>query len=123
MNDKVNWTRIQAGRAKGSVMIDLHSHTTASDGQHEPEELLKLAAAAGVTALAVTDHDTVAGLARCEAAALAEGLELVPGIELSAFLDSGGRREVHVLGHFVDRTNADLGTFSQKLRHERHERM
>ena len=120
-NYKANWTRFQAGRGKATVMIDLHSHTTASDGQHEPEELLAMAAAAGVTALAVTDHDTVAGLARCAAAANERGIELVPGIELSAFLP--GAREVHVLGHFVDRDDQELGAFSEKLRHERNERM
>lgn len=102
-------------------MIDLHSHTTASDGQHSPEELLALAFAAGVRTLAVTDHDTVSGLERAEAAAKAHGMTLVPGIELSAFVDA--RREVHVLGHFVDRTNAELSAFSNRLRGERATRM
>ena len=102
-------------------MIDLHSHTTASDGQYPPEELLALAAAAGVTVLAVTDHDTVSGLARAEAAATLRGITLVNGIELSAFVD--GRREVHVLGHFLDRDNPELGAFSHKLRGERERRM
>src|SRR4051812_27617314 len=101
-------------------MIDLHSHTTASDGQHTPDELVQLALAAGVTHLAVTDHDTVAGLARARAAASARGLEIVHGIELSAFLF---RREVHVLGHFVDPTFADLQAFSARLRVERDSRM
>lgn len=82
-----------------------------------------MAKAAGVQRLAVTDHDTVAGLERAEAAAQAHGMELVPGIELSAFLDDLGRREIHVLGHFVDRTNEALGSFSEKLRHERETRM
>ena len=80
-------------------MIDLHSHTTASDGQHSPAELLSLAASAGVTALAVTDHDTVAGLAAAKQAAVARGIQLVPGIELSAFVLG---REAHILGHFLN---------------------
>ena len=85
-------------------MIDLHSHTTASDGEHPPAELVALAVRAGVTVLAITDHDTVDGLAEASLAADAHpGFRLVPGLELSAFLD--GRREVHVLGHFVDRTS------------------
>ena len=102
------------------LMIDLHSHTTASDGQHTPEELLQLAADAGVTTLAVTDHDTVAGLAACEEAAQKHQIRLVPGIEVSAFV---GRKEVHILGHFVDRTEARLGRFADALRTEREKRM
>jgi len=101
-------------------MIDLHSHTTASDGEHAPEALLALARAAGVTVLAVTDHDTVAGLARAETAARAEGLGFVPGIEISA---SAGGLEVHVLGHFVDRSEAGLASYSDRLRGERARRM
>jgi predicted metal-dependent phosphoesterase TrpH len=101
-------------------MIDLHSHTTASDGQHAPSELLALAHQAGVTCLAVTDHDTVAALGEAKRAADALGMQLVPGIELSAF---HARREVHVLGHFVDPANQPLARLSERLRKERHERM
>lgn len=101
-------------------MIDLHSHTTASDGQHEPEELVRLARAAGVTTLALTDHDTVDGLARASAAATREGLALVAGIELSAMLFG---REVHVLGHFIDPANAALAGLSRGLIRERRARM
>ncbi|HXX29115.1 MAG TPA: PHP domain-containing protein [Myxococcaceae bacterium] len=101
-------------------MIDLHSHTTASDGEHAPEALLALARAAGVTVLGVTDHDTVAGLARAETAAAAEGLGFVPGIEISA---TAGGREVHVLGHFVHRSEPGLASFSERLHGERAGRM
>ena len=101
-------------------MIDLHSHTTASDGQHAPSELLALAHAAGVSCLAVTDHDTVAGLAEARTAADALGIRLVPGIELSAF---HARREVHVLGHYIDPDNGPLARFSERLRDERRDRM
>jgi 3',5'-nucleoside bisphosphate phosphatase len=101
-------------------MIDLHSHTTASDGQHSPEELIALAHAAGVTCLAVTDHDTVAGLPRALAAARSAGMELVNGIELSAFINN---REVHILGHFVRVDDPDLSRFSTLLRTERETRM
>jgi predicted metal-dependent phosphoesterase TrpH len=101
-------------------MIDLHSHTTASDGQHSPDVLFTMAAAAGVKVLSVTDHDTVAGLVACEAAAAARGLRLVPGIELSAFING---REVHVLGHFVDRTDERLKSFQDLLTIERIKRM
>lgn len=101
-------------------MIDLHSHTTASDGQHSPEELLRLAAGAGVTVLAVTDHDTVAGLPACEEAARALGLSLVSGIELTAFVHG---KEAHLLGHFLDYREPRLAGFSDLLRSEREKRM
>jgi predicted metal-dependent phosphoesterase TrpH len=101
-------------------MIDLHSHTTASDGQHAPEVLIQMAKAAGVLTLAVTDHDTVAGLGRAAQAARAEGIALVNGIELSAFINN---REVHILGHFVDAEDQDLAGFSVLLRTERETRM
>ena len=101
-------------------MIDLHSHTTASDGEHSPEALVQLAVAAGVTHLAVTDHDTVAGLEAARGAALGRGLEIVHGIELSAFVF---RREVHILGHFVDPAYAELQSFAAHLRVERESRM
>jgi predicted metal-dependent phosphoesterase TrpH len=101
-------------------MIDLHAHTTASDGQHRPEALLRKAKEAGVDTLAVTDHDTSAGLAEAEQAAGELGIELVPGIELSAFIHG---RETHILGHFVDRREPDLNGFSAFLRGEREKRM
>ncbi|WNG15972.1 PHP domain-containing protein [Cystobacter fuscus] len=101
-------------------MIDLHSHTTASDGQHSPTGLLALAASAGVKALAVTDHDTVEGLAEAAEAARAHGVELVPGIELSAFVN---KREVHILGHFVRPDFPELAAYASRLRVEREQRM
>lgn len=101
-------------------MIDLHSHTTASDGQHAPAEQVAMAAKAGVTVLAVTDHDTVAGIAACDETAKALGMRLVPGIEISAIHN---RREVHVLGHFVDPAEQGLASFAAHLRAEREKRM
>ncbi|ADO71281.1 PHP domain-containing protein [Stigmatella aurantiaca] len=101
-------------------MIDLHSHTTASDGQHSPEELLALAASAGVTVLAVTDHDTVAGLSAAKAAAAHHGVELVAGIELSAFVLG---KEAHILGHFLRPEDPGISQFADTLRTEREQRM
>jgi 3',5'-nucleoside bisphosphate phosphatase len=101
-------------------MIDLHSHTTASDGEHSPEALLALARAAGVTVLGLTDHDTVAGLGRAAVAAAAEGVRFVAGIEVSA---TAAGREVHILGHFVDAAEPGLASFSHRLRGERGNRM
>lgn len=106
-----------------TVRADLHAHTTFSDGQHAPEELVRLAREAGLTHLAVTDHDTVEGLARAAAAADQAGLVLICGIEVTAQL---GPREVHVLGHFVDPGSAELARLhadASGLRRGRMERM
>jgi 3',5'-nucleoside bisphosphate phosphatase len=102
------------------ALIDLHSHTTASDGQYPPAVLVARAAAAGVTVLAVTDHDTVAGLKEAREAAKAHGVELVPGIELSAFVYG---KEAHILGHFLDPDDPTLARFADRLRDERNQRM
>jgi predicted metal-dependent phosphoesterase TrpH len=112
--------RYRTWKASAPPVIDLHSHTTASDGEHSPEALLSLARAAGVTVLSVTDHDTVAGLSRAGAAAEAEGLLFVPGIEVSA---TASGREVHVLGHFVDAQESGLARYSERLKGERGVRM
>lgn len=83
-------------------MIDLHTHSTESDGTLTPEELMQLAADSGLSAIALTDHDTVGGLKKAKPAARALGIELVPGIELST--DYNGT-EVHMLGFYIDDTN------------------
>jgi predicted metal-dependent phosphoesterase TrpH len=83
-----------------TATIDLHTHTTASDGLDSPVGLVELAARRGLSVLAVTDHDTVVALAEAGAAALERGITLVPGVELSTTVPTG---EVHVLGYFVDR--------------------
>lgn len=101
-------------------VIDLHSHTSASDGQHPPAEQVALAAAAGVRVLAVTDHDTTAGLEACGQAAAELGVRLVPGLEVSAVLN---RREVHVLGHFIDPSSPRLVAYVEQLAGERERRM
>lgn len=109
-----------AGQRYTSAMIDLHSHTTASDGQHPPHEQIGMAAKAGITVLSVTDHDTVSGLDACDAAAKEHGVRLVPGIEISVHLNN---REVHILGHFVDRTVPKLASFDVELKIFREKRM
>lgn len=84
-------------------MIDLHTHSAFSDGTGTPEQLVEQGAAAGLAALALTDHDTVAGLPRFLACQSRTPMRLVPGIELSCrFLG----RELHLLGLFVDHTDA-----------------
>lgn len=101
-------------------MIDLHSHSHVSDGEHAPAEVLRRAAEAKVTVLALTDHDTVAGLGEADVAAKQLGLTLVPGIEISAELN---RREVHVLGHFIRPDDAALTGRLDEARAKRRTRM
>lgn len=78
---------------------DLHTHSVASDGTLAPAELVAQAAEAGVETLALTDHDTTAGVAEAQAAAATLGVELIPGVEVSV---TWGGRAVHVLGLGVD---------------------
>jgi 3',5'-nucleoside bisphosphate phosphatase len=80
-------------------VIDLHTHTTASDGRCTPAELVSRAASAGVRVLAVTDHDTVAGADAAAEACAAAGIEFVNGIEISAMC---ANIDVHMLGYFFD---------------------
>lgn len=85
--------------------IDLHVHTTASDGDLSPAEAVRYAAEKGLTAIAVTDHDTTAGLAEALAAGERYGVEVVPGVELSADYQGEG---IHILGYFIDHTHPVL---------------
>src|SRR5215208_545169 len=80
--------------------VDLHSHSTYSDGLLAPAMLVEEAASRGVRILALTDHDTVAGIDEARAAGDRLRVEIIPGVELSAALPNGG--EVHLLGYFVD---------------------
>ena len=79
--------------------IDLHLHTRYSDGSLMPAEVVDLAHQAGVTALAITDHDIVDGIPHALNAATPLGIEIIPGVELSSRLDG---QELHVLGYFFD---------------------
>ncbi len=81
------------------IRIDLHAHTTASDGSLTPEELVQLAKQQGVATLAVTDHDTVAGLPRAIAEGVQAGVEVISGIEISCLY---GKTELHILGYFIN---------------------
>jgi len=100
--------------------IDLHSHSRASDGQYPAAEVAERMAQAGVAVWGLADHDTVAGLPAAAQAAGRLGLRLVPGIELSAFLE---RREIHLLGHFVDPAHDSLRRFEDDLADHRRQRM
>ena len=89
-------------------MIDLHMHTTASDGTLAPAALVDRVHAAGIRTMSVTDHDTMAGVPEAAEAAAARGIEFLPGIEITAVCDG---RDVHMLGYFLDPAPASLDRF------------
>jgi 3',5'-nucleoside bisphosphate phosphatase len=84
----------------GPALVDLHTHSTASDGAFAPADVIAHAARAGLAALALTDHDTVAGVAEARAAGEAAGVRVIAGVELSAM---DGEREIHLLGLHLER--------------------
>ncbi len=86
--------------AEVSGFVDLHTHSTASDGTLPPEQVVAAAHAAGLSALALTDHDTLAGIPVAARAGEALGVRVVPGVELSAH---DGNREIHILALHVTR--------------------
>jgi len=99
--------------------IDLHTHTTASDGTATPRELVRLAAEAGLSAVAITDHDTVDGLPEAMAAGRQYGVQVVGGVELSV---ADGQRTLHLLGLFVPEAPGELGAVLARAREKRHDR-
>lgn len=99
-------------------MVDLHLHTTASDGQYSPTEIVRMAHECGVTFLAITDHDSVDGIAEGRAAAARLGIGFVSGIEIS----TKGNRELHMLGYKIDTKNRELCDMCATFRRDRDER-
>ena len=89
-------------------MIDLHLHSTASDGRLTPRELVDLAATAGLRVMAVTDHDTTAAVADVQALARAKGIDAVAGIEITSVMDG---RDVHMLAYFIDIADVEFQRF------------
>jgi predicted metal-dependent phosphoesterase TrpH len=103
-------------------VIDLHLHTTASDGWLPPTGLVERVVAAGITVMSVTDHDTVAGLAEARRAASLSTVpvEIIDGIEITAVHDG---RDVHILGYFLDIRSVALEKFLRAQRASRVERV
>ena len=96
-------------------MIDLHTHSSASDGTDSPTELVRLAADAGLSAVALTDHDTIAGIGEAMAAGNTYGIRVIPGIELSAAPPvSDG--ELHLLGYFFRPDDPALLRFLSEMK-------
>ncbi len=87
------------------MAVDLHTHSTASDGSVEPGELVREAAALGLRAIALTDHDTLEGIPEAQRAAGAESIELIPGVELSLEWERGG---MHLVVLWLDPGNGPL---------------
>ena len=100
--------------------VDLHIHSTASDGKLSPTDVVRKSAERGLTVIALADHDTVDGIAPALAAAKAfPQLKVIPCVEISTDVPNG---EVHVLGYFIDYTDHKLKATLEKMRHSRRER-
>lgn len=106
--------------AAAPMRIDLHTHTNASDGLLAPAALVRAARAAGLSVVGIADHDTVNGIAEALSAAEAEGITLVPGVEINAY---HGAFEYHILGYFLDHRDARLAVALAGLREARVRRM
>jgi hypothetical protein len=98
---------------------DLHMHTYFSDGFNSPEELLKKAAKEGIKTLSITDHDNVNGIFEAIEFAKKYEIEIIPGVEISTDIRD---TEVHILGYFLDPSNADLAHYLNFFREERYKR-
>ena len=100
--------------------VDLHIHSTVSDGKLSPAEIVRKAAEKGMTVIAIADHDTVDGISSAlEAAKAFPGLQVIPCTEISTDVPQG---EVHVLGYFIDYTDHELLATLERMRRSRTER-
>lgn len=99
--------------------VDLHTHTIASDGTLTPSELVEEAASLAMRVIAVTDHDTTAGLSEALAAGQRYGIDVIPGVEINTDVPGG---EVHILGYFINPENGDFQRELNRLREGRQRR-
>lgn len=99
--------------------VDLHCHTTASDGELAPEKLVAQAASLGIQVLAITDHDTTEGLPAALKEAERWDITVVPGVEISTI---SGREEIHLLGFFVDLADRELEAMLARTQEARRQR-
>ena len=100
-------------------MIDLHTHSSASDGEYSPSQIVFFAAEKGISVIALTDHDTVSGLDEGAAAAAEKGITFVKGIEININRQRG---EFHLLGLGLKEVSPSLRSLTEKLQNERIER-
>lgn len=99
------------------TMVDLHIHSTSSDGIHRPADLVAMAAARGLGAIAIADHDSTDGLDEALAAAAAAGITLIPAVELSVAYEK--YHDVHLLGYFIDHHDRQFSAKLQLFRERR----
>lgn len=100
-------------------MIDLHIHTTASDGEFSPSEIIDKALLNGLTHIAITDHDTINGLDEAISYAKGKNIVVIPGVELNAKVSKG---QMHILGYFIDYSNTEFIKAMKKFEEERNSR-
>ena len=100
-------------------MIDLHIHTTASDGEFSPTEILNKAINMGLTHIAITDHDTINGLNEAISYGKDKDIKIIPGVELNTKVDLG---QMHILGYYIDYTNRDFLDMMKVFENDRNER-
>lgn len=100
--------------------IDLHCHSTASDGTLSPRDVIKLGKEIGLSAMSLTDHDTVGGIPDAAAQAAESGIDFIPGIEVSARFPEPGT--LHILGYGIDPNHAQLAALTSELRGGRDDR-
>ena len=108
-----------ARKSSSTDLVDLHVHSRASDGEYPPREIVRLAKEAGLRAIALTDHDTTAGVAEALAAADEFGVEVIPAVEVSAEFADGA---CHILGYFIDPSDGSLEAVLEEARAERDRR-
>jgi predicted metal-dependent phosphoesterase TrpH len=108
-----------AARPRLAGRADLHLHTTYSDGSYTPEQVVDLARRSGLSAIAITDHDTLAGVVPARDAAAGSNLEVVPGVEITCEHDG---RELHLLAYFVSLDDPALNAALAAIRRGRAER-
>ena len=102
------------------LIVDLHTHTTKSDGRTPPRDLIRLAKATGVHVIAVTDHDTVEAIPECLEEGRAQGVRVIPGIEVSSRFEG---HDVHVLGFGIDHASPALNARLSELHESRRVRV
>lgn len=100
-------------------MIDLHLHTTASDGEYNPKDVIKLAKENGVDTVAIADHDTVAGLEEAIEEGKKIGVEVISAVELNANVEKG---KMHILGYYIDYKDAEFVKAMESLKKDREDR-
>ncbi|MDO7905260.1 PHP domain-containing protein [Paenibacillus sp. JX-17] len=113
MNTERTTTRLTEGKC------DLHTHTTASDGMQPPADNVRLAKERGLAAVAITDHDTVAGIGEALQTGKEQGITVVPGVEIST---RAGGKDIHVLGYYIDHQDTGLLRRLEELRRTREQR-